>query len=100
MRELSLRIFALMQQTVTLEEAVALWRISCTVFLSESLTDRVREAVDEVNKAVSSASQEEINTVDDSLLCDGSKYRHHIKYTLSRQLRLLISVYINSWLCC
>ena len=94
MRELSLRMFALMQNTVTL------WRIWCIFFFSESLTGRVREAVNEMNKAVSSASLEEINTVHDSLLCDGSKYRHRIKYTPSRQLRLLISVHINIWLCC
>ena len=75
MRELTLRLFALMQNTVTIEEAVALWRIWCVVFLSKELTGSVNEAIAEMNKAISCASIEEIIQIDDSLLCDESKYR-------------------------
>ena len=86
MRELSLSILGLMQNIVTLEEAVALLKIWCIVFLSKILADTVKEAVAWMNKAISGASLEDFNTFDNSFLCDGSKSRLHIKYTLGRQL--------------
>ena len=75
MRELSLRLFALMQNTITLQESVALWRLWCVAFLNESLTDMVQDAVDAINEAVRSASLDPISEVDESLMCDGSKYQ-------------------------
>ncbi|XP_053374366.1 uncharacterized protein LOC128546961 [Mercenaria mercenaria] len=66
MRQLVIRVFALLQNSVYLQETVHIWKIVCTVFGNEYSSRPVLRAIEEMREMVLKASTEGI---DDDLLC-------------------------------
>ena len=69
LRELSLRLFAIIVDTTYLKSALHVWQIWCIVFMNEHATKRVNEAVEEMNELIKKASVDE--DWDKLLICDG-----------------------------
>ena len=67
--ELSLRFFAIIQDTTYLKPALHVWQIWCIVFINEHATKRVNEAIEEMNELIKKASVDE--DLDKLLICDG-----------------------------
>ena len=69
-RELSLRFFALMQNSINLQETILIWKTLCVVFRSMFATTKVRKASDRMGRMVMTAS---LNGLEAELICDMRK---------------------------